>query len=175
MASSRLKNRGTIWLLINAHLKRPNFWWGWISAYGPGSWHIWKSTIDVEIYIQVLEQHVPPTRWHLLHRSPRIFAKTVLNRILHLLQQHGLLSVSPKLAYLQSRPTFTNWKHLAHEMKDRTKKQLESSITHECPGAALVGSHMFTDCRQRKRGWYTAVNTVPVHFFETSISKWPCY
>lgn len=55
------------------------------------------------------------------------FTKAMLNRILHLLQQHVLLSVSPKLAYLQPRTTFTNRKHLAREMNDRTQKQLESS------------------------------------------------
>ncbi len=47
--------------------------WGCMSACGMGSLHIWKGTIDAERYIQVLEQHMPPSRHRLFQGRPCIF------------------------------------------------------------------------------------------------------
>uniref|UniRef100_A0A8C1MQE8 Transposase Tc1-like domain-containing protein n=1 Tax=Cyprinus carpio TaxID=7962 RepID=A0A8C1MQE8_CYPCA len=46
--------------------------WGCMSACGMGSLHIWKGTINAERYIQVLEQHMLPSR-HLFQGRPCIF------------------------------------------------------------------------------------------------------
>lgn len=47
--------------------------WGCISACGMGSLHIWKDTINAERYIQVLEQHMLPSRRRLFQGRPCIF------------------------------------------------------------------------------------------------------
>uniref|UniRef100_A0A9J7XE93 Uncharacterized protein n=1 Tax=Cyprinus carpio carpio TaxID=630221 RepID=A0A9J7XE93_CYPCA len=47
--------------------------WGCMSACGMGSLHIWKATINAERYIQVLEQHMLPSRHRLFQGRPCIF------------------------------------------------------------------------------------------------------
>ncbi len=47
--------------------------WGCMSACGMGSLHIWKGTINAERYIQVLEQHMLPSRHSLFQGRPCIF------------------------------------------------------------------------------------------------------
>ncbi len=47
--------------------------WGCMSACGMGSLHIWKGTINAERYIQVLEQHMLPSRCRLFQGRPCIF------------------------------------------------------------------------------------------------------
>ncbi|KAK3521044.1 hypothetical protein QTP86_015585, partial [Hemibagrus guttatus] len=47
--------------------------WGCMSACGMGSLHIWKGTINAERYIQVLEQHMLPSRCRLFQGRPFIF------------------------------------------------------------------------------------------------------
>lgn len=46
--------------------------WGCI-AYAMGSLHIWKSTISVEKYVQVSEQHMLPSRWRTFQERLCIF------------------------------------------------------------------------------------------------------
>ncbi|KAF3689100.1 Transposable element Tcb1 transposase Transposable element Barney transposase [Channa argus] len=46
--------------------------WGCISAYGVGSLQIWKGTINAENYIEVLEQHMLPSRQCLFQERPCI-------------------------------------------------------------------------------------------------------
>ncbi len=81
--------------------------WGCMSVFGMGSLHIWKGTINAERYIQVLEQHMLPSRCRLFQGRPCIF-------------QHD--NARPHMASLQSR-SFTHRKHLAHHKEeDATKK-----------------------------------------------------
>ncbi len=47
--------------------------WGCMSACGMGSLHIWKGTINAERYIQVLEQHMLPSRRRLFQGRTCIF------------------------------------------------------------------------------------------------------
>ncbi len=47
--------------------------WGCMSACGMGSLYIWKGTINAERYIQVLEQHMLPSRRRLFQGRPCIF------------------------------------------------------------------------------------------------------
>uniref|UniRef100_A0A3P8Y3P8 Tc1-like transposase DDE domain-containing protein n=1 Tax=Esox lucius TaxID=8010 RepID=A0A3P8Y3P8_ESOLU len=47
--------------------------WGCMSACGMGSLHIWKGTINAHSYIQVLEQHMLPSRCRLFQGRPCIF------------------------------------------------------------------------------------------------------
>uniref|UniRef100_A0A8C1J3L4 Tc1-like transposase DDE domain-containing protein n=1 Tax=Cyprinus carpio TaxID=7962 RepID=A0A8C1J3L4_CYPCA len=47
--------------------------WGCMGACGLGSLHIWRGTINAERSIQVLVQHMLPSRRHLLQGRPCIF------------------------------------------------------------------------------------------------------
>lgn len=46
---------------------------GCISAYEISNVHIWKCTMNAERYIQVLEQHMLPSRYHLFQGRSWIF------------------------------------------------------------------------------------------------------
>ncbi len=63
--------------------------WGCMSACGMGSLHIWKGTINAERYIQVLEQHMLPSRRRLFQGRPAFSNMTMPDHILHQLQHHG--------------------------------------------------------------------------------------
>ncbi len=63
--------------------------WGCMSAWGMGSLHIWKGTINAERYIQVLEQHMLPSRRRPF-REDLAFSNMIMpDHILHQLQHHG--------------------------------------------------------------------------------------
>uniref|UniRef100_A0AAY5L4N0 Tc1-like transposase DDE domain-containing protein n=1 Tax=Esox lucius TaxID=8010 RepID=A0AAY5L4N0_ESOLU len=47
--------------------------WGCISTYGMGDFHICEGTINAEEYIQVLEQHMVPSRIHIFQERSRLF------------------------------------------------------------------------------------------------------
>jgi len=56
---SRLKRRQTIQFVPKPASLMV---WGCISAYGTGNLNIWKGSINAEMYKQVLEQHLLPSR-----------------------------------------------------------------------------------------------------------------
>ncbi len=47
--------------------------WGSISAYGMGSLHVLEGTMNAEMYIKVLEQHMLPSRRRLFQGRPCVF------------------------------------------------------------------------------------------------------
>ncbi len=47
--------------------------WGCISAYGMGSLHVLEGTINAERYIEILEQHMLPSRRRLFQGRPCVF------------------------------------------------------------------------------------------------------
>ena len=46
--------------------------WGCISALVKGNLHLYDGTINAKMYLEILEQHLLPTRWHLFQRHPCI-------------------------------------------------------------------------------------------------------
>ncbi len=69
---------------------REMVWWC-ISALSMGSLHVLEGTVNAEMYIKVLEQHMLPSRWCLFQRRLVYFSRTMQNHILQLLQQHGFI------------------------------------------------------------------------------------
>ncbi len=65
-------------------------WWC-ISALSMGSLHVLEGTVNAEMYIKVLEQHMLPSRWRLFQGRLAYFSRTLQNHILQLLQQHGFI------------------------------------------------------------------------------------
>jgi len=53
--------------------------WEYICAFGTVNVHIWKDTINAEWYIQVLEQHMLPSKQWLFQGSPCIFEQNNAN------------------------------------------------------------------------------------------------
>ncbi len=62
-----------IYHVTNKETLTLNLVWGCMCACGMGSLHIWKGTINAERYIQVLEQHMLPSRRRLFQGTPCIF------------------------------------------------------------------------------------------------------
>ncbi len=113
--------------------------WGCMSACGMGSLHIWKGTINAERYIQVLEQHMLPSRRCLFQGRPCIFqhdnARPHTASITTSWLRRKRIRVlkwpacSPDLS-----PTENIWRIIKRKMRQRrpkTVEQLEACIRQE--------------------------------------------
>ena len=113
--------------------------WGCISAYWMGSLHIWKGTINAERYIEVLEQHMLPSRRRLLQGRPCIFqqdnAKPHTASITTAWLRRRRVRVlnwpacSPDLSPIENIWRIMKWK--IRQRRPRTVEQLESYIRQE--------------------------------------------
>ncbi len=86
--------------------------WEGISAYTMGSLHDLEDTMNAERFIQVLEQHMLPSRWHLFHGRPCVFQLNNAKPHTAAITTAWLRSRRVR-ACLQSR-SFTYREHLAH-------------------------------------------------------------
>ncbi len=113
--------------------------WGCMSACGMGSLHIWKGTINAERYIQVLEQHMLPSRRRLFQGRPCIFqhdnarphTASITTSWLHRRRIRVLKwpACSPDLS-----PIENIWRIIKRKMRQRrpkTVEQLEACIRQE--------------------------------------------
>ncbi len=113
--------------------------WGCMSACGMGSLHIWKGTINAERYIQVLEQHMLPSRHRLFQGRPCIFqhdnarphTASIATSWLHRRRIRVLKwpACSPDLS-----PIENIWRIIKRKMRQRrpkTVEQLEACIRQE--------------------------------------------
>ncbi len=113
--------------------------WGCMSACGMGSLHIWKGTINAERYIQVLEQHMLPSRHRLFQGRPCIFqhdnarphTASITTSWLHRRRIRVLKwpACSPDLS-----PIENIWRIIKRKMRQRrpkTVEQLEACIRQE--------------------------------------------
>ncbi len=113
--------------------------WGCMSACGMGRLHIWKSTINAERYIQVLEQHMLPSRRRLFQGRPCIFqhdnarphTASITTSWLHRRRIRVLKwpACSPDLS-----PIENIWHIIKRKMRQRrpkTVEQLEACIRQE--------------------------------------------
>ncbi len=55
---------------------REMVWWC-ISALSMGSLHVLEGTVNAEMYIKVLEQHMLPSRWRLFQGRLAYFSRTM--------------------------------------------------------------------------------------------------
>ncbi len=112
--------------------------WGCMSACGMGSLHIWKGTINAERYIQVLEQHMLPSRRRLFQGRPCIFqhdnarphtASITTSWLRRRIQVLKWPACSPDLS-----PIENIWRIIKRKMRQRRSKtveQLEACIRQE--------------------------------------------
>ncbi len=71
----RVKEEGDLKACYQRSVQKPAslMVWGCISAYGMGSLHVLKGTMNAERYIKVLEQHMLPSRRRLFQGRPCVF------------------------------------------------------------------------------------------------------
>ncbi len=162
--------------------------WGCMSACGMGSLHIWKGTINAERYIQVLEQHMLPSRHRLFQGRPCIFqhdnarqhtasitTSWLRRRRIQVLKWPAC---SPDLS-----PIENIWRIIKRKMRQRrpkTVEQLEACIRQEWDNIhipkleQLVSSvpRRFADCYKKKRGCHTVVNMALSQLFWDVLMPW---
>ncbi len=63
--------------------------WRCISAYGMGSLYVLEGTMNAERYIKIL--YKLPSKWRLFQEGHVYYSRTMQNRLLQLLQQHGFV------------------------------------------------------------------------------------
>ena len=63
--------------------------WGCVSALGKGNLHFGDGTINAEKYIQILEQHMLPSRRHPFQGSPCVFQQDNAKPHFNTFQRHG--------------------------------------------------------------------------------------
>ncbi len=140
--------------------------WGCMSACGMGSLHIWKG-INAERYIQVLEQHMLPSRRRLFQGRPCIFqhdnarphtasitTSWLRRRRIRVLKWPAC---SPDLS-----PIENIWRIIKRKMRQRrpkTVEQLEACIRQEWDNIPIpkleqlvsLSPQTFADCYKKKR------------------------
>ncbi len=106
--------------------------WGCISAYGMGSLHVLEGTMNAERYINVLEQHMLPSRWRLFQQDnakPHTAAITTAWLRSRRVRVLNWPACSPDLS-----PIENIWRIIKRKIRQRrpqTLQQLETYIRQE--------------------------------------------
>ncbi len=113
--------------------------WGCISAYGMGSLHVLKGTMNAERYIKVLEQHMPPSRRCLFQGRPCVFQQdnakphtaAITTAWLHSRRVRVLSwpACSPDLSPIENIWCIIKWK--IRQRRPQTLQQMENYIRQE--------------------------------------------
>ncbi len=112
--------------------------WGCMSACGMGSLHIWKGTINAERYIQVLEQHMLPSRRCLFQGRPCIVqhdnARPHTASITSWLHRRRIRVLKWPVCSPDRSPIENIWRIIKRKMRQRrpkTVEKLEACIRQE--------------------------------------------
>ncbi len=161
--------------------------WGCMSACGMGSLHIWKGTINAERYIQVLEQHMLPSRRRLFQGRPCIFQHdnarpTYCINYTSWLRRRRIQLLNGPACSPDLSPIENIWRIIKRKMRQRrpkTVEQLEACIRQEWDTFLFLNlsnlspqSQTFADCYKKKRGCHTVVNMALSQLFWDVLMPW---
>lgn len=126
---------------------------GYITAYGMGRLRIWKGW---KLYTGTKVAY----RGLSFRAGLANFSKTMLNRILHLLQKHGFESGQGRLQIFHRLKTFCTLWIKIWQRRARTVEQVQSHTRQEWGNITLpkVLLLMFTNYCYKKRGCYTVLS-----------------
>ena len=122
--------------------------WGCISTDGMGSLHIWKGTINAETYIEVLKQHMLPSRQRLFQGRPCIFQQDNAKPHTASITTAWLCR---RRVCLQSRPFTKIHQHLAHHETKNKEEEEETKKTQDCSAARIL--------YQKRMGQHSSLKT----------------
>ncbi len=179
----RAKEEGDLPACHQCSVKKPAslMVWGCISAYGMGSLHVLEGTMNAEMYIKVLEQHMLPSRWRLFQGRPCVFqqdnAKPHTAAITTACLRSRRVRVlnwpacSPDLSPIEN--IWCILKRKIRQRRPQTLQQLETYIRQEWDQIPTPKLQKFINSKPRrlqtvfekKRRCYTMVNMPPSQLF----------
>uniref|UniRef100_A0AAR2IMB0 Tc1-like transposase DDE domain-containing protein n=1 Tax=Pygocentrus nattereri TaxID=42514 RepID=A0AAR2IMB0_PYGNA len=134
--------------------------WGCVSAHGMGNLHICEGTINAERYIQVLEQHMLPSKQRLFQGCPCLFqqdnAKPHSARVTTAwLRSKRVLdwpACSPNLSPIENvwhimKRKIRQWRpRTVEQLKLYIKQEWERNSTFKASAISVISSQMLIEC-----------------------------